>query len=380
MIDYRAMKQGETRLVRPIDFKKHTARKIVAVFAVLLTILALSASGIWMFSGSNKASVVKEITSFAAIGTKTAVYKEPGIDFSLPSSKWVPQSFNNCGPAAVSMVLQHFGFNVSQEETKAHLRTNADDKNVFIGEISSYIKNDYGVGNKVLFNGDLKTIKTLVANGIYVVVEDWLHPNEDIGHVLIIRGFDDTEGVLIADDSYFGVGIKYTYSTWDSDQWKPYNREYMPVYTSENENLVKTIVGENWSEKTMYQNSVVRNQTDIDSNPNDMFAWFNLGTSYYGLGEYEKAKNAFEKSQSIGWPHRMLWYQIQPVQTYNKLGEYKKALDTANLGMWFNDNFAEMHYEKAVAYKGLGDTQNAKIEVQKTLSLDPKYNIAPNLI
>ena len=53
---------------------------------------------------------------------------------------------------------------------------------------------------------------------------------------------------------------------------------------------------------------------------------------------------------------------------------------TANLGMWFNDNFAEMHYEKAVAYKGLGDTVNAKSEVQKTLLLDPKYNIAPDLI
>src|SRR6185369_5222516 len=96
-----------------------------------------------------------------------------------------------------SMVLQYFGFNVTQEETKAHLRTNPDDKNVFINEISNYIKNDYNVDNKVLFNGDLKTIKTLVANGIYVVVEDWLHPNEDIGHVLIIHGFDDNEGVLI---------------------------------------------------------------------------------------------------------------------------------------------------------------------------------------
>jgi tetratricopeptide (TPR) repeat protein len=107
-----------------------------------------------------------------------------------------------------------------------------------------------------------------------------------------------------------------------------------------------------------------------------MYAWFNLGTSYYGLGEYEKAKESFEKSQNIGWPKRMLWYQIQPVQTYNKLGLYQKAIDTANLGLWFNDNFAEMHYEKYLAYKGLGDLESSKIEAQKTKDLDPNFKFS----
>ena len=154
----------------------------------------------------------------------------------------------------------------------------------------------------------------------------------------------------------------------------------MPVYTREKEDLVKSIVGENWSETTMYQNSVDRNQKDADLNPNDMYAWFNLGTSYYGLGDYEKAKAAFEKSQAIGWPHRMLWYFLQPIQNYNKLGEYQKAIDTANLAMWFNDNYAEMHYEKAVAFKGLGNLSASKVEAQKTLELDPGFTLAKNLL
>ncbi len=154
----------------------------------------------------------------------------------------------------------------------------------------------------------------------------------------------------------------------------------MPVYKREDESLVKAIIGNNWNENKMYQNSVLRNQKDVDANPNDMYAWFNLGTSYYGLGEYQKAKEAFEKSQALGWPHRMLWYQIQPVQTYNKLGEYQKAIDTANLGLWFNDNFAEMHFEKAVAYKGLGSILESKKEAQKTLELDPSFVLAKNLL
>ena len=106
----------------------------------------------------------------------------------------------------------------------------------------------------------------------------------------------------------------------------------MPVYLHEKEGLVKSIIGENWIETKMYQNSVKRNQQDVDANPNDMYAWFNLGTSYYALGEYNKAKDAFEKSQAIGRPHRMLWYQIQPVQSYNKRRSLSKGHRYGHVG------------------------------------------------
>lgn len=361
-----------TKLVRPLKFKKklpfHWGIVLLAIFAVILGFFKLN-------SAKTSVGTSGKNTNFGDIlaltKTPTAYKTAPGA-YELPAAKWVPQTFNNCGPAATSMVLQYFGFNVTQEETKADLRTNPDDKNVFISEISDYLKNDYGIQNKVLYNGNLQTIKTLVANGVYVVVEDWLHPNEDIGHVLIIRGYDDSRGILIADDSYFGVGQEYAYDTWDETQWKPYNREFMPVYTKDKEDLVKAVIGENWDEQTMYRNSVKKNQEDVDRNQNDMYAWFNLGTSYYKLGDYKSAKSAFEKSEKIGWPHRMLWYNIDPVLTYNMLGEYKNAINTANLGLWFNDNYAEMHYEKYIAYKGLGDTKNAEDELQKALELDPE--------
>lgn len=354
-------------------FQKIFAKKIYFLVAVMVAIGAKIAFGAYV--ATRIPAVSDAVGDILALTSTPTPYSKPQVSYQLPAAKWVPQSFNNCGPAATSMVLQYFGYNVSQEETKAHLRTNPDDKNVFIREISNYLRNDYGIQNKVLIGGNLQVIKTLVQNGVYVVVEDWLHPDEDIGHVLIIRGFDDNEGVLVADDSYFGVGQKYSYKLWDESQWKPYNREYMPVYKSENEELVKSIVGENWDEKTMYQNSVDANLEDIKQNPDDMYAWFNLGSNYFGLGNFEKAKEAFEKSQSLGWPKRILWYNIDPVITYNKLGEYQKAIDTANLGLWYNDNFAEMHYEKYLAYRGLKNDSLAQSELQKALNLDKNISV-----
>lgn len=359
------------KLLHPIHLKKSRKAEILIAAVFVLAGISLFLVRTAVSSEYEGVSITDKFSQILAKTVSPVPYQKPPQSFELPEAHWVPQTFNNCGPAATSMVLQYFGYNVSQEQTKAALRTNPDDKNVFITEISAYLKNDYNIQNKVLFNGDLKTIKTLVANGIYVVVEDWLHPNEDIGHVLIIRGYDDSQGVLIADDSYFGVGQKYSYQTWDGLQWKPYNREFMPVYTADKEKLAAAIIGENWDRTKMFQNSVAKNLNDTQVNPNDMYAWFNLGSSYFELGEYDKAKSAFEKSESIGWPHRMLWYSTLPVETYNKLGEWQKAVDTANLGLWYNDNYAEMHYQKYLAYKGMGNQILADTEYQKALSLDP---------
>ena len=301
---------------------------------------------------------------------------EPGPKAILPSTKWVPQSFNNCGPATTSMILQYFGHTVPQTVTKAALRTNEDDKNVFTYEIQKYIKDDYGIESKLFFNGDREMIKRLIANGFYVMAEDWLHPNEDIGHVTILRGYDDGEGVFIADDSYLGNNIVYKYEEFDQTQWKPFNREYLPLYLPDQEKKLRDLIGKDWDQKIMYEGAVKKAQEEIVQNDRDMYAYFNLGTSYYALKEYQKAWDAFETSRTLGWPKRMLWYQIQPIQTLVELGRYQEALRLADEGLWANDSFAELHVEKARAYSGLYENQKAREEIQKALQYAPNLQSA----
>lgn len=302
-------------------------------------------------------------------------YKLPGKRALLPGATWVPQTFNNCSPATASMVLQYFGYSVSQAVTKETLRTNPTDSNVFTYEMRDYFKT-FGIESKLFYNGDIKLLKTLVTNGFYVVVEDWLHPNEDIGHVTIIRGFDDEKGVFISDDSYIGTNITYEYQEFDQTQWKAFNREYLPVYKKDMEGLLKAIIGENWDEETMYENSIKVNNAALTQDPKDMYSWFNLGTSYYALGDYPQAKLAFEKSRALGWPRRMLWYQYEPISTYNKLGEYQKALELARIGLASNDSYAELHLESAIAYKGLGDLTKAQEEIDLALLHSPRLAAA----
>ncbi len=362
--------------------RKNSKTKLYVALIVLVLCLSgyLTITG-WRNAQTNRQGrsqpTVASLVDIPILNKKVSqplpLYKQPDMGAVLPQAKWVPQTFNNCGPATTSMVLQYFGYTVSQVETKKDLRTNESDSNVFTYEIRDYLKNTYDIEGKLLYNGSIQRLKALLANGIYLVIEDWLHPYEDIGHNMIIRGFDDNEGVFIADDPYFGVGIKYKYDIFEQGQWKPFNREYMPVYQKDLEPLVMAIVGNDWDEKTMYQRAVEVAKAELEKNKDDMYAWFNLGTSYYGLGDYRNAKSAFERSQAIGWPKRMLWYQIQPVQTYNKLGEYQKASELAKIGLSTYEPFAELHLESAIAYKGMGNLEKAKEEIDRALILAPNY-------
>lgn len=366
----------------PHPFRRFLKPRIVIPFAAAIVFLTTSfALFLWSklappptYKAKSPIHYVKQ-----AIGPTVQV-KPAGKNALLPGAKWVPQTFNNCAPATASMILQYFGFSVDQNTIRAHLRTNVDDKNVFTYEIQEYLRKNYDIESKLLYNGNRETVKLLLANGIYVMVEDWLHPNEDIGHVTILRGYDDEQGVFIADDSFIGVNITYKYDEFEETQWKAFNREYLPMYKKEQEALVKKIVGEDWDEKIMYQKAVQKALQETSNNEKDMYAYFNLGTSYYALGEYQKASDAFEKSRKLGWPRRMLWYQIQPVQTLIKLKKYNEAIALADQGLWSNDTFAELHLEKARAYKGLGNTDKAKQEAQSALFHSPNFQKAKDFL
>jgi hypothetical protein len=377
------METENKKIVHPIKLNKPKNHYFWGIFASVVTgVMFLGYSLLGSFGDTViKSKLNQEITGeVIAVEDFVSDFVKPPLSYQLPASKWIPQTFNNCGPAATAMVLQHFGVNISQAETKAVLRTGDDDSNIFMYEISDYLMESHGIKSRIFVNGDAEVVKTLIANGFYVMVENWMFPNEDIGHVIILRGYDDNEGVFIGDDSYIGVGVKYPYRVFDGEQWKPFNRGYMPVYKPEQEGVIKAIVGENWNEQKMYSSAVKTSLNEINKNNSDVYAWFNLGMSYYALGDFQKSVSSFEKSRSLGWPGRMLWYQIEPIMAYNKVGKYNMALELSDIALKNNEAFAEVHLEKAKAYKGLGNYEMARISAERVLQLNAGMNEAKEIL
>ena len=103
----------------------------------------------------------------------------------------VPQGFNNCGPANMSVVLKFYGNTTTQAEAAAYLKPNPEDRNVSPWQLRDYVNEFTDLGSSAHSGGTLEMIKKLVAAGYPVIVEKGYDPNTAegwYGHYLTVFG------------------------------------------------------------------------------------------------------------------------------------------------------------------------------------------------
>ena len=310
--------------------------------------------------------------------TKNANFeiKKPGDYELVDNPKHVYQTFNNCGPATLSMILSWLGTNVSQKELGDQMRPyqiasgDNDDKTIFTYEFVDWAKK-YGFETVGRVNGDIKLLKTFTANGIQVVVKTWLKPNEDIGHFRIVRGFDEGKKIIIQDDSYDGPNKRISYYDFLS-MWQSFNYAYIIVFPDDKKDLVEEIM-EEVDEETAWRNALARAQKEAEIDPENVYPWFNMSSSYYHLGEYQKSIEAFEKVETR-LPKRMLWYQIEPIQAYKELGNYDRVFEiTDRLLNGGNRAFSELYQIRGEIYLSQGNKDAAKREFELALAYNKNF-------
>lgn len=284
------------------------------------------------------------------------------------------QKLNNCGPIAAEIVLSYYGIFKTQFEVAAAIRPHKDDKAVFPEDILRYM-GQFGLVGKVRVNGNTLLLKSLVSNGIPVITETLLKTDDDIGHYRVVRGYSDQEGVFILGDPYYGAAVPMSYSEFDQ-VWRAYNRRYLPIYRPDSEAVVKSVLGVDYDEHADFEGALKLAQEMTLSNPTDIQAWLNLGESYFGLGHYRQAAEAWERARATGVPFRTLWYITWPVTAYSKLGDYDRALALTEEVLAQNPVAPELIYERGQAYLGLGNREKAAEMFQLALSYDPNLDQA----
>jgi tetratricopeptide (TPR) repeat protein len=141
------------------------------------------------------------------------------------------------------------------------------------------------------------------------------------------------------------------------------------VYPPEQEALVYEMLGPAMlGRDTMWRRAAERAQSEIEADPHNAFAWFNLGTNLTRLGEmtgeaayYENGAAAFDQASTLGLPPRILWYQFRPYIAYMRVGRYQDMLDLAavTLSTQGGRNVEETYLYKGHALAFLGDVQGA---------------------
>ena len=290
------------------------------------------------------------------------------------SHEW--QKMNNCAPATLAMGLSYYGYDLTQFDLAPILKGNPDDKNVSPEEIVAYV-HSLGLGAMVRVNGDLDRLMRLGSNGVPVIVEQWLErPDHPLtGHYRVVRGYDRAAETIIVNDSYSGPELRLSYADFDR-WWRPFNRRYIPLYPPDKEAVVREILGDDYDDEEMYARALAVAQGEVEENPQDATAWYNVGDSCLGSGQYEEAVAAFEQAIAIGLPQRTFWYQFGPFVAYNAVGEYQRVLDLSAPVLAVVPMIEELHYQRGVAYEGLAQPEQAIAEYQRALEVNPKFERA----
>ena len=242
----------------------------------------------------------------------------------LPVLGWEQQDWNNCGPAALSMYLHYYGWQGDQFSISNELKPTREDRNVNVEELARYARNYAGwLNTQYRVGGSLELLKQFVAAEIPVLIESsfffagayW--PNDDLwaAHYLLVTGYDEARGLFTVQDTYHGPDQKMTFAQVD-EYWQPFNRLYMLIYLPDEEATVQALLGKAWDETINRQQALEMAQAEIDANPENAYAWFNLGTNLLYFERYEESANAYDQARTYGLPQRMLRYQFGPFFAY----------------------------------------------------------------
>lgn len=302
------------------------------------------------------------------------------------------QEWNNCGPATLAMTLSYFGLRQTQSQTAAILKPNPEDRNVSPEEMAAYVNNETDLAAITRANGDLYTVRRLLANEIPVILEIGIDPPGEFrwlgwyGHYLLAVAYDDASQQFWVYDSWFGtseVPLENATSegrviTYDevAEYWPHFDRNYIALYRPEQAGLVAEIIGEEMDDAVMWQNALAEVRGETAVHPDNAFFWFNLGTIYNALGQYEEAATAFDQARSIGLPWRMLWYQFGPYEAYYQVGRYEDVILLADTTLKDRPYFEESYYYKGLALAALGDSNAARDNLEKAVKFNPNYEPA----
>lgn len=287
----------------------------------------------------------------------------------LDSSYHIFQTFNNCGPASLSIALSYFDIKVSQKELGDSLRPyqnekgDNDDKSVTLEELGKEAEK-YELAYFHRPNGDIDKIIKFINLDLPVITRTWTKTNEDIGHFRVVKGYDQNSLEIIQDDSLQGKDLRYSYSEFNI-LWEKFNYEYLVLVPKDKVGQVEKILGKEVDLKISWQLAVENVQEKLKSDPNNIYQRFNLSVAYYETGQYEKAIEEFEKVENQ-LPFRTLWYQIEPILAYFEVKNYDKLFSITDkiLGNG-NRAFSEVYVVRGNAYLDQGKTELAKEEFEK---------------
>ena len=336
-------------------------------------------------------TVREEPTSSPTLAPTLAVSPTPTLtptplpeSVSMPSPSWEKQTPNNCGPASLSMFLRFYGWEGDQGLVAEMLKPLTEDRNVNVEELVYFARTRAGwLNTEYRVGGDIELMKKFLGAGIPVMIEEGMSldqtywPGDDrwAGHYLLLTGYDDAAQAFTAQDTYYGADQVVPYTRVQKN-WQAFNYVYILIYRPEQAETVKALLGENWDVDANREYALSLAQAEAEADPENAFAWFNVGSNLVYFERYREAAEAYDTARNLGFPQRMLRYQFGPFFAYFFGTRNDDLLALAEYALKITPNSEEALLWRGWGRYRAGDRNEAIADFQAALQHNPTYQDA----
>jgi hypothetical protein len=304
--------------------------------------------------------------------------------FTLDGMGLEYQSFNNCGPANLSMNLNSWGWPTTQAVTRAGLRTHADDRNVMLSEMRDFVMAETNMAALLRYGGTIDTVKRLLAHGYPILLERGHTDPDDgwMGHYSIVTAYDDASQTVRIPDTLLGM-MNLSYDDLMLD-WAHFDGIYLVVYPPEREAEVLTLLGPDADPAVNLRNALDQVTARIQelSGRELFFAWYSRGSILVEMQNYIEAALAYDQAFAVysqlspgERPWRITWYQVGVYPAYYYTGRYQDSLNIAmqTINNSLNKELPESWYWAGRAAAALQMTDDAISHYRKALEYHPGW-------
>ncbi|MGH2347763.1 MAG: C39 family peptidase [Chloroflexota bacterium] len=179
----------------------------------------------------------------AATSTRSAARLGPLIN--------IPQTWNNCGPAAIAEVLAYWGISRTQGQVQAVLRVEGPVVGMTPYGVPTFARS---VGLRTLagVGGTEAMVKGLISAGFPVIVHQLVSLTDLVGHWRPIEAFDDRQGIFTASDPYLGPNHVIDYADF-ARMWAQRDYAFFVLYPASHQAALTTVLAASrWNRAAAY--------------------------------------------------------------------------------------------------------------------------------
>jgi tetratricopeptide (TPR) repeat protein len=297
----------------------------------------------------------------------------------LEAPRWEKQDWNNCGPATLALHLRYYGWSGDQFDISELLKPDRGDKNVNVEELVYYVRTQAGWLNaEYRVDGTIDDLRRYLAAGYPVMIEKgyWIvsdgPDNGWAGHYALITGYDDDRQAFLIQDTFLGPDQWIDYATLE-EGWQAFNQVYVLIYPVDDHPVIEGLLGDDLDVDANRQAAINTARVNIEADPENPYAWFNLGTNLLYFERYGEAARAYDQALSLGLPWRFTRYQFGPYIAYFNQGRFNDVIDLAEETLARTPKAEESLLWRGWARYRLGDRQGAIDDFRAALEINPNY-------